>query len=53
MAHLEIRVADLDGACALAERLGATAMEFQPQPNVRVYADADGHPFCLFIPQAN
>jgi extradiol dioxygenase family protein len=53
MVHLEIRVDDLDAACALAERLGATQMTYQPQPHVRVYADPDGHPFCLFVPESH
>lgn len=48
MAHLEIRVSDLEAACALAESLGATQLAYQPQEHVRVYADPDGHPFCLF-----
>jgi glyoxalase superfamily protein len=48
MLHLEFRVADLNAACALAESLGATRMPWQPQPDVRVYADPEGHPFCLF-----
>lgn len=48
MLHLEIRVADLEQACGLAESLGATQLSYQPQQDVRVYADPDGHPFCLF-----
>lgn len=51
MLHLEIRVSDLREACAKAERLGATQLEHQPQPHVRVYADPEGHPFCLFVEQ--
>lgn len=53
MAHLEIRVDDLDAACALAESLGATQMSYQPQSHVKVYADPDGHPFCLFVPESH
>jgi catechol 2,3-dioxygenase-like lactoylglutathione lyase family enzyme len=49
MLHLEIRVSDLPEACAKAESLGATQLAHQPQPNVRVYADPAGHPFCLFV----
>lgn len=49
MAHLELAVRDLDQACAHAESLGARPMSFQPQENVRVYADPEGHPFCLFV----
>ena len=28
--------------------LGATLAEFQPQEEVRVLLDPEGHPFCLF-----
>lgn len=49
MLHLDIKVDDLEAAAARAESLGATRMEFQPQDDVRVYADPAGHPFCLFI----
>jgi hypothetical protein len=48
MSHLEIRVADLEQACQRAESLGAIRMSWQPQADVRVYADPEGHPFCLF-----
>jgi catechol 2,3-dioxygenase-like lactoylglutathione lyase family enzyme len=48
MAHLDIQVDDLTEAGAHAEALGAVLANFQPQPNVRVYLDPDGHPFCLF-----
>jgi catechol 2,3-dioxygenase-like lactoylglutathione lyase family enzyme len=47
--HLDIRVEDLDEAGAHAEKAGATRAEFQPQDDVRVYLDPDGHPFCLFL----
>ena len=50
MAHLDIEVEDLDVAGAFAEQLGATRAEFQPQDDVRVYLDPDGHPFCFWIP---
>ena len=46
--HLEIQVDDLDAACAFAAECGATLASFQPQENVRVHLDPDGHPFCLF-----
>jgi catechol-2,3-dioxygenase len=48
-AHLDIRVEDLEAACAHAEQAGATLADFQPQENVRVYLDPDGHPFCLYV----
>jgi catechol 2,3-dioxygenase-like lactoylglutathione lyase family enzyme len=49
MAHLDIRVDDLAGAVAHAVSLGATVAEFQPQDDVRVCLDPDGHPFCLYV----
>jgi len=48
MMHLDIAVEDLPAAVDRAVRLGATVADFQPQPNVRVCLDPDGHPFCLF-----
>ena len=50
MAHLEIRVDDLVAAVAHALAAGATLAEFQPQDDVRVCLDPDGHPFCLYLP---
>jgi len=47
MMHLDIEVADLDVAVADAVALGAHVATFQPQENVRVLLDPDGHPFCL------
>jgi catechol 2,3-dioxygenase-like lactoylglutathione lyase family enzyme len=47
--HLEIRVAALDTAMAHAVQCGATLAAFQPQDDVRVCLDPDGHPFCLWI----
>ena len=47
--HLDIRVNDLAEAGAHAERAGATMADFQPQDDVRVFQDPDGHPFCLFL----
>ena len=49
MAHLEIRVDDLEAGCAHARECGATLAEFQPQEHVRVHFDPDGHPFCLYL----
>lgn len=48
MVHLDIRVDDLARACEHAEAVGAVLADFQPQPDVRVYLDPAGHPFCLF-----
>ena len=49
MGHLEIRVDDLEAGCAHAAACGATLPEFQPQAEVRVHLDPDGHPFCLYL----
>ena len=49
MVHLEIRVDDLAVACAHAKACGAVMAEFQPQEDVRVHLDPDGHPFCLYL----
>jgi catechol 2,3-dioxygenase-like lactoylglutathione lyase family enzyme len=48
MLHLEIKVDDLVGATEHARSCGATVAEFQPQDDVRVCLDPDGHPFCLW-----
>jgi len=47
--HLDIRVVDLEQACAHAEKAGATMAGFQPQDDVRVFLDPAGHPFCLSL----
>ncbi|MFC7529711.1 VOC family protein [Actinoplanes sp. GCM10030250] len=47
--HLDIEVSDLEHGAALVVELGATVAEFQPQDDVRVCLDPDGHPFCLFV----
>jgi catechol 2,3-dioxygenase-like lactoylglutathione lyase family enzyme len=49
MVHLDIWVDDLDAAGAHAVDAGAVLAEYQPQNDVRVYLDPDGHPFCLFL----
>ncbi len=46
--HLDIEVADLDAAVQWAVDRGATLAGGQPQEDVRVLFDPDGHPFCLF-----
>jgi hypothetical protein len=45
--HFDVQADDLDAAVADAESLGAQLAEVQPQANVRVMFDPDGHPFCL------
>jgi len=47
--HLDIAVADLDGAVAWAVEAGAIVADFQPQERVRVMFDPAGQPFCLFL----
>ncbi|MFN8075384.1 MAG: VOC family protein [Kineosporiaceae bacterium] len=46
--HLDFVVDDLEVAVAAATGLGATVAGYQPQDDVRVMLDPDGHPFCLF-----
>jgi hypothetical protein len=46
--HLDFEVQDLEVAVAHAVELGATPAQFQPQDDVRVLLDPDGHPFCLY-----
>ena len=48
MIHLDIGVGDLDAGVAWAVEAGATLADHQPQSDVRVLLDPDGHPFCLF-----
>ena len=48
MMHLDVGTVDLDAAVAWAIECGATLAADQPQPDVRVMLDPDGHPFCLF-----
>lgn len=48
--HLDVEVDDLDAGVAFAVEAGATLAAFQPQDDVRVLLDPDGHPFCLWAP---
>ena len=47
--HLDIEVDDLRAAVARAIELGATMEEYQPQDDVRVMRDPDGHVFDLWV----
>ncbi|MFC5833847.1 VOC family protein [Nonomuraea insulae] len=47
--HLDIHVPDLAAGVEWAVACGAVLAEFQPQQDVRVMIDPDGHPFCLFL----
>ena len=47
--HLDIEVDDLEASSRRAVELGATVAAFQPQPDVVVHLDPDGHPFCLWV----
>lgn len=53
MLHLDFEVEDLDAAVAYAIELGAEPAELQPQANVRVMLDPVGHPFCLYVDEAD
>lgn len=48
MFHLDIGVTDVGAAVEDAIALGATEAAWQPQDDVRVMLDPDGHPFCLY-----
>lgn len=48
MVHLDVGTDDLTAAVAWAIECGATPADTQPQDDVRVMLDPDGHPFCLF-----
>jgi catechol 2,3-dioxygenase-like lactoylglutathione lyase family enzyme len=47
--HLDIWAKDLEAAVSFAEQHGAVQAAYQPQPDVRVMLDPDGHPFCLCL----
>jgi hypothetical protein len=49
MLHLDIAVDDVELAVEEAIEAGATLAGFQPQDDVRVMLDPDGHPFCLYL----
>ncbi|HWG25322.1 VOC family protein [Actinospica sp.] len=49
MMHLDFQVEDLEVASKHAVSLGALVAHFQPQDDVIVHFDPDGHPFCLWI----
>src|SRR5437764_9392201 len=44
--HLDLKVADIDEAEPKVLVLGATLLS-AAEPGFRVYADPEGHPFCL------
>ncbi|MCP4966830.1 MAG: VOC family protein [bacterium] len=48
MMHIDIGVDDLEAGVAWAVEAGATVAEHQPQDDVTVMLDPEGHPFCLF-----
>ncbi|HEX7305021.1 VOC family protein [Lentzea sp.] len=47
--HLDVQVDDLDAAAGHAVACGAVLADVQPQDDVRVLLDPDGHPFCLYL----
>lgn len=46
--HLDVEVSDLGPAVEDAVALGARVADVQPQADVRVLLDPEGHPFCLY-----
>ena len=48
MMHLDVGVADLAAAVEWAVEQGAVVAEHQPQADLTVMLDPEGHPFCLF-----
>lgn len=47
-------MSDLDTAEARVIKLGATLLEGSDKPiGFRVYADPEGHPFCLVTPEGH
>lgn len=51
--HVDVLVDDLDAAEPAVLELGATLLEGSDKPiGFRVYADPDGHPFCLVTPES-
>jgi hypothetical protein len=51
--HLDVEVDDLAAAVAWAQRCGARLADHQPQADVRVCLDPDGHPFCLYVEESD
>lgn len=51
--HLDIGVTDLERAVEDALALGAILAAHQPQQDVRVLLDPDGHPFCLYVDRSS
>ena len=49
MVHLDVEADDLAAAVAWAQGCGARLADHQPQTDVRVCLDPDGHPFCLYV----
>jgi hypothetical protein len=48
MMHFDVGVSDLEAGVRWAVGQGAAEAEHQPQADVRVMLDPEGHPFCLF-----
>ncbi len=48
MIHRSVGVIDVGAAVEDALAIGATLADYQPQDDVRVMLDPDGHPFCLY-----
>lgn len=50
--HLDVGVLDVQAAVEDAITFGAVLADTQPQDDVRVLFDPDGHPFCLYLDEA-
>lgn len=48
MMHLDIATDDFKRSVLFALQTGASESDHQPDPDVRVMLDPEGHPFCLF-----
>ena len=48
MMHLDVGVGDVEAGIQWAVGQGARVAEHQPQADVMVMLDPEGHPFCLF-----
>lgn len=48
MMHLDVGVADVEAGIQWAVDQGARVAEHQPQAEVTVMLDPEGHPFCRF-----
>ena len=50
--HLDIEVSNIEEAVQAAIALGASMAEHQPQSDVRVMVDPEGHHFCFYVDES-